>query len=334
MNDIDRHRAATLQASRSARRFCGSSQPRIRSPRLAGRLLLRLGVLAILAIVASGIGHIVTRPTRDESHDAAMLVVSLRDGLATLDLVPEDFQEELGYWPIAGIETLMNPNGGCSTPGGIGPEVFDDACRTHDLGYDTLRYAETSGSRLGPWARLDLDRRLLDDLIRSCDDPTCRTTAAIYYAGVTANSIRQGYTAPSEEPTLPWAGLGLALVAIASIWSALIDGWAPWGRPGLPPDLPGPQIIWHHRPSGPRQLSKTESLLSASPKPMPCRTRPSCPSKAVRHHIWTANNDTRKRTRDLLLARRGVRPHQDAQRPEGSLGPINPMLSGLSHPVS
>lgn len=333
MSEIDRHPAETLQVRRRER-FCGSGRPSLRSPRLTGRLLLRLGVLAALAIVASGIGHILNRPTRDQSPGAAMLVVSLRDGLATLDLVPEDFQDELGYWPIAGIETLANPNGGCSTPGGVGPKIFNDACRTHDLGYDTLRYAETSGSRLGPWARLDLDRRLLDDLIRSCENPTCRTTAAIYYAGVTANSIRQGYTAPSEEPTLPWAGLGLALVAIASIWSALVDGWAPWSRRGLPADLLDPRIVRHGRATASRRLWKTESLPSASPKPMPFRTRPSSPSRAVRHHIRTAGNEARQRDRESLIPERGVRPLQNAQRPEGSFGPINPMLSGLSHPVS
>lgn len=181
------------------------------------RILLRVVVIGFAALVVSGIGHAFLHPARNEPSDAARLVSSLIEKRATLANVPTSFDSNLGYRPVAEAGTLVDPNGGCSTPGRIGPASFDTACRTHDLGYDVLRFAEVDGDRLGAWARFDLDLRLYADMLEPCETVRCQATAAAYYTAVTANSIRQGYKAPTEEPTVPWLGVGLIVLGLALI---------------------------------------------------------------------------------------------------------------------
>lgn len=82
---------------------------------------------------------------------------------------------------------------------------------------DVLRFAEADGDRLGAWARFDLDMRLYADMLEPCETVTCQATATAYYTAVTTNSIRQGYKAPTEEPTLPWLGVGLTVLGLALI---------------------------------------------------------------------------------------------------------------------
>ena len=180
-----------------------------------GRALLKTFVIGFAALVVSGIGHALFHPVQTESTEAARLVSSLAEGRADLDVVPTNFESELGYRPILEGEALVNPRGGCSAPSRIGPKAFDTPCRTHDLGYDTLRYAEATGIRLGAWARLDLDRRFYADLLQTCETVTCKATATAYFTAVTANSIRQGYKAPMAEPTMPWVGVALGVVVVS-----------------------------------------------------------------------------------------------------------------------
>ena len=180
-------------------------------------LLIRIAILGLIAIAASGIGHVLVNPAGGDSSEPATVVTSLVGGEATLDLVPAGFQDQLGYLPVPEAGTLVNPNGGCSTPGGLGPATFATACRVHDFGYDVLRYAEGTGARVGPWARFDLDRRLYADLLQTCDTLTCGTTATVYYTAVTLNSIRQGYVAPRTEPIIPWAGTVVGVLGLATV---------------------------------------------------------------------------------------------------------------------
>jgi hypothetical protein len=175
-----------------------------------------LATFGFIVISASGIGHALLHPVEDDSGQSAQVVTSLIDGGATLDIVPEGFEDELGYRPVVAAGALVNPKGACSTPGGVGPDSFTDACRVHDFGYDILRYAEGTGTRVGPWARFDLDRRLYADLLSACDTVTCEATATVYYTAVTLNSIRQGYVAPTEEPTVPWAITAVGVVGLAT----------------------------------------------------------------------------------------------------------------------
>jgi len=181
------------------------------------RILLRLGVIGCAALAISGIGHALFHPARNEPNDSASLVGLLTEERATLASVPTNFDSALGYQPIAVAGNLVDPEGGCSTPGQIGPESFDTACRTHDLGYDVLRLAEAEGDRLGAWARFDLDLLLYTDTLETCETFRCRATATSYYTAVTANSVRQGYRAPTEEPTLPWLAVVLVVLGLALI---------------------------------------------------------------------------------------------------------------------
>ena len=189
----------------------------LRTPRMRRltRVPKRVTLFGSIVVLASGIGHIWRHPAGDSS-ESAQIVTGLVDGRATPELVPEGFEDELGYRPIWAEGTLVNPRGACSTPGGVGPDSFEAACRVHDFGYDILRYAERRGNRIGPWARFDLDRHLYGDLLKVCDTATCRATATLYYAGVTLNSIRQGYVAPTDEPTAPWAAAAVGVVGLAT----------------------------------------------------------------------------------------------------------------------
>jgi len=186
-----------------------------RGPRRLARIPKRITLFGSILILASGIGHILRHPGGDSS-ESAQIVTNLVDGRATLELVPESFEDELGYRPVWADGTLVHPRGACSTPGGVGPDSFETACRVHDFGYDILRYAERRGTRIGPWARFDLDRHLYGDLLGVCEKVTCRATATFYYAAVTVNSIRQGYVAPTDEPTVPWAAAAVGVVCLAT----------------------------------------------------------------------------------------------------------------------
>jgi hypothetical protein len=189
-----------------------SSTPKFRG---LTRVPKRITMLGFIVIFASGIGHLIRHPAGN-SGESAQIVTSLVAGRATPQLVPESFEDELGYRPVWAEGTLVHPRGACSTPGGVGPDSFEAACRVHDFGYDLLRYAERRGTRIGPWARFDLDRHLYDDLLRVCDSGSCRATATLYYAAVTLNSIRQGYVAPTDEPTVPWAAAAVGVVGLAA----------------------------------------------------------------------------------------------------------------------
>ena len=173
------------------------------------RYVLRVVALALVTLVASGIAHVLAQPSRTESETAAVLIDSVTTETATHTGIPSSLHDDLGYVPVAASGNAADPLGGCSSPGQVSPGPFVDACRTHDLGYDVLRLAEAEGDRLGAWARFDIDMRFYVDMLDTCDTVRCRATATVFYSGVTANSIRQGYMAPAEEPLLPWLGVAL-----------------------------------------------------------------------------------------------------------------------------
>ncbi len=202
-----RHHRSDRNATQAIGRFA--------RPSLA--FLARTLIFAMVAVATSGVAHAMSQPAVADSDDAVRIVDSIVAGHADVADVPSDFVDELGYQPVSSEGTLINPNGGCSTPGATGPERFATACRTHDLGYDVLRYAEQEGVRLGAQARFELDRRLYADLLATCETPTCTATATAYFATVSANSIRQGYKAPHAEPAMPWVGLMLAVVALGAV---------------------------------------------------------------------------------------------------------------------
>src|SRR5690606_32670261 len=121
---------------------------------------------------------------------AATVTALVQDDTATAtELFPDDFATVMDYAPVTepGLtadEVLADPDGGCSSPVPL-PEVFEPACRIHDLGYDLLRYARDTGGELGSQARRDLDAQLARNLRASCrtssaaTTPACDTTAFV-----------------------------------------------------------------------------------------------------------------------------------------------------------
>ena len=177
--------------------------------------IVRTLVIGLLALTVSGLAHAIAQPALGDQ-DAENLVKSIVAGEADLNQVPNQFIADMGYTPVASSGTLRKPEGGCSTPVELGPDPFDSACQTHDLGYDLLRYAEREGTRLQARARLELDWRLYVDLLQSCGTPTCSAKATAYFCAVSANSIRQGYKAPHAEPTTPWMALVVGIFGLST----------------------------------------------------------------------------------------------------------------------
>lgn len=157
------------------------------------------------------------------THAVALLT---GDAVGRADLtaaIPADFRAVMGYEPqlVAdpdGTVHLVDPEGGCSWLGDT-TFGFGRACRSHDLGYDLLRYAEAQGAELEPWARRAIDDRLGADLRARCAEvdgaAACRSLARVVVAGVAVNSWRQGYGAPVAER--PWPFVFAAVLVAAAV---------------------------------------------------------------------------------------------------------------------
>jgi len=121
---------------------------------------------------------------------------------------PADFEQVMGYKPFL-LQTkhgprMQDPHGSASAPGKIGPDKeFDRAAKTHDYGYDLLRYYERKGIPLGPEARKAADAQFRKDLFDFANDQKglgdrwkYRTWAQIYATAVELNSRVQNYGPP------------------------------------------------------------------------------------------------------------------------------------------
>ncbi|HYH98269.1 hypothetical protein [Hyalangium sp.] len=121
---------------------------------------------------------------------------------------PADFEQVMGYKPYK-IDTkhgprMQDPHGDASAPGKIGPDKeFDPAAKTHDYGYDLLRYYERKGTPLSGDARKAADAQFRDDLFNYANDQKSfgsrwkfKAWAQIYATAVELNSRRQGYGPP------------------------------------------------------------------------------------------------------------------------------------------
>ncbi|MEH3156825.1 MAG: hypothetical protein PGN29_16385 [Gordonia paraffinivorans] len=189
------------------------------------------------------------------------------DPRAATALVPAGFASAMGYTPVVDDGEPANPLGGCSSPIAL-PAAFDAPCKTHDLGYDLLRFSALTGTVQGPWAREALDAQLVRRVDAECavGDDACRTAAELVQAGVRANSHRQDEGVPVvETPTqivtsvvrLIWIPVervadalgtpaGRAVTAAVLVW-ALVGVWRGSGGPsgGLPglPSFPSPSRL-------------------------------------------------------------------------------------------
>ncbi|CAM3115900.1 membrane protein [Prescottella defluvii] len=141
------------------------------------------------------------------------------------DVVPRDFDEVMGYRPTVENGMLVNPDGACSSPVPL-PSEFDTACKSHDFGYDLLRYAHLGGGDLGPWARTEIDAQLDRRLHDACDArirdrAQCFVMADTAATAVGWNSRRQGYGTPVDEPWIRYA-LGGSLTVAGMLASAFV----------------------------------------------------------------------------------------------------------------
>ncbi|MBB5790914.1 hypothetical protein [Jiangella mangrovi] len=135
--------------------------------------------------------------------------------------IPADFAAVSGYRPVAvtdadGSARLVDPSGGCSWLGSTTYD-FGPACRSHDLGYDLLRYATAKGGTLGPWARHAVDDRFGADLRERCAAVSggagCAGLAHVTAGAVGFNSWRQGYGSPGDEAVWPYLVSGVLIAA-------------------------------------------------------------------------------------------------------------------------
>ncbi|EHR62692.1 phospholipase A2 [Saccharomonospora cyanea] len=200
-----------------------SLNTRRRTPGGIARLLL-------LVLLVAGFGFLASRseatpatseagPADESLADAERAVEALLDperSAQALSMLPADFAavtgvEAASQKALDGTVRAVHVGGGCSAPWGDDSTRWDfgTPCRSHDLGYDLLRYAEKKGSPLRAELREALDDRLSDDMYATCDvNPKgtpglCRGVAAIYTAGLVVNSWHQRWGPPVGEPLLP-----------------------------------------------------------------------------------------------------------------------------------
>jgi hypothetical protein len=157
--------------------------------------------------------------------------------------IPSDFRKVMGYQPTLGKlangeVVAIDPNGGCSVIGGGEPFDLSTPCKSHDLGYDLLRYAHRHGDPLSTQARVQVDNKFADNLQAQCaaryrgaEVPACDAMAVTFTAGVGFNSWRQDYGPPVSKSgmvrtvgVLAFAALvlyfglrGLVLLAIRAV---------------------------------------------------------------------------------------------------------------------
>lgn len=143
--------------------------------------------------------------TKTENAAARTAVLGLTSADQASASIPADFAAEAGYRPRVEQGLLVNPGGDCSSPVPL-PAEFEIACKAHDLGYDLLRYADSHGQPLTPWARQALDATLEERMHTACTarpDPiagaACQAMATIATAAVDLNSRRQDYGPPVHE---------------------------------------------------------------------------------------------------------------------------------------
>ncbi len=188
-------------------------------------------------------------PVDESVADAERAVEALLDperSAQALAMLPADFKAVTGVEvatqrALDGTVRAIHVGGGCSAPWGDDSTRWDfgTPCRSHDLGYDLLRYAEKKGSPLGTDLREALDDRLSEDMYATCDvnprgtPELCRSVAGLYTAGLVVNSWHQRWGPPVNEPLPP-------LLAGAVVIGVLL--WHRWrGRLGGLSSSPSPK---------------------------------------------------------------------------------------------
>ncbi|RZQ60064.1 phospholipase A2 [Amycolatopsis suaedae] len=215
-------------------------------PRRARRTLSTSAWLLLVAVVVLGFGFVASRspappaqgpPPADVAAAAAAAQAIIAPGTQpdALRRLPADFTRVTGVTPSSepsrdGTVRAVHTGGGCSAPWGDDNTRWDYgvSCRSHDLGYDLLRYAAARGHPLGPEVREALDDRLSADMYAACDlNPmnsatACRMVAGLYSAGLVVNSWHQRWGPPVGEPIEPMLA-GVAVIGCLLV--VRLRGW-------------------------------------------------------------------------------------------------------------
>jgi hypothetical protein len=190
------------------------------------------------AFLASGDVITVLRRTAVHCSVATVLVVAV----AMAWPMPSAPATALPREPDGTVATIPvgahSGDGGCSSPLGDTQWGFAAACELHDHRYDLLRQAAIRGTPLPASARRAADAAFGAELDARCDARDgvdavgCRVIARLYAGAVAANSWRQRFGPPLQEPALPWlAGTGVAVVLATSIGTGLAGSAAPARQP-------------------------------------------------------------------------------------------------------
>lgn len=172
---------------------------------------------AVAGPLLAATGTTVAASPDDADNPYAAVVVALvgpHPATAVASL-PSSFVTAQGYVPQVVGGYPVDPDGDCSSPVPL-PQHFTPLCRTHDFGYDLLRAAQRDGAPLGAWARIALDRMLIDRMYASCRTPACTTAALGARIGLAWNTWRQ-YGGP------PARGETLSALVYTSVERALVD---------------------------------------------------------------------------------------------------------------
>ncbi|WP_238420009.1 hypothetical protein [Gordonia sp. 'Campus'] len=151
----------------------------------------------------STVGTAVTAPPADAANPYAATVVALSGPRpsAAVAVLPRSFALTQGYSPDIVDGYPIDPEGDCSSPVPL-PADFTPLCRTHDFGYDLLRAAERDGEPLGPWARVALDRMLINRMYAACGSPGCAAAATAARMGLAWNTWRQRGGPPAGNESI------------------------------------------------------------------------------------------------------------------------------------
>lgn len=147
-------------------------------------------------------GRLPTAPAFRPAEPACRVTdnAAMADYLSGRACPPEGFPYQPEILEVPGGVRLADPKGSCSS--GALPSTTDDydfatACRTHDYGYDLLRYLGLGGGR-----RRAVDLFFLEDMKTDCVDRAeeakehCLTAADLVHRAIKTSSRIRSYSTP------------------------------------------------------------------------------------------------------------------------------------------
>lgn len=199
--------------------------PGVGGPRTSTRLVWAVSAIAVVlglwlhpATAVSALGNPGSATQQDSVSAEVIRRLTGPYPDTALAALPDHFPRVFGYRPTVENGVPSNPHGDCSSPIRL-PAQFEPFCRTHDFGYDVLRYAARAGRPLGPWARLSLDQMLAERMQRSCRTAPCLGAAELARAGLGLNTWRQH----DGPPTTHESGARIVGSVVERLAESVID---------------------------------------------------------------------------------------------------------------